>query len=39
MTHDFSLFFLLFLILIGFRHPKNGNVQTEILDPSTEPDE
>ncbi len=36
MTHYLSLFFLLFSITTGFLHPKNGNVQTAILDPYTE---
>ena len=36
MTHYMSLFFLLFSIMTGFLHPKNGNVQTAILDPYTE---
>jgi hypothetical protein len=36
MTHYLSLFFLLFSIMTGFLHPKNGNVQTAILDPYTE---
>ena len=29
-----SLFFLLFSIMVGCRHPKNGNVQTAILKPN-----
>jgi hypothetical protein len=36
MTHYLSLFFLLLSIMTGFLHPKNGNVQTAILDPYTE---
>ncbi len=36
MTHYFSLFVLLFPIMTGCRHPKNGNVQTAILDPIME---
>ena len=36
MTLYLSLFFLLFSIMTGFLHPKNGNVQTAILDPYTE---
>ena len=36
MTLYLSLFFLLFSIMTGFLHPKNGNVQTAILDPFTE---
>ncbi len=36
MTQYFSLFFLLFPIMTGCRHPKNGNVQAAILDPIME---
>ena len=35
MTHYFSLFFLLFSIMTGCRHPENGNVQPAILGPLT----
>ena len=33
---SFSLFFLLFSIMTQCRHPENGNVHAEILDPFTE---
>ena len=35
ITHYLSLFFLLFSIMTGCRHPENGNVQPAILDPLT----
>jgi glycerol-3-phosphate acyltransferase PlsY len=31
-----SLFFLLFSIIVGYRHQENGNVQTARLDPIME---
>ena len=36
MTDYVSLFFLLFSIMTGCRHPENRNVQPAILDPLTE---
>ena len=36
IRYYYSLFFLLFSIMAWCRHPKNGNVQTAILDPIME---
>jgi hypothetical protein len=35
MPHYFPLFFLLFSIMTGCRHPENGNVQTANIDSLT----